>query len=84
MLPSLPALTDLSVCHPGTCWTLRMNSVTCKQTKCPVKFVTGWPARSAGKWVWLSGEQKRSRDSGVLFMQCKQEYLWRGNNKCKV
>lgn len=80
----LPALTALSVYHPGICWTLRMNSVTCKQTKCPAKYVTGWRVRLAGKWVWSSEEQKRSRDSGVLSTQCKQAYLWRGNKKFRV
>lgn len=68
-------LTDVSVCREGVFWTPRMSSVTCRQSRCPVRYVTGWPVPSAGRWVWRGVVLRRSQDFGALSMQCKLVYL---------
>lgn len=80
---------SIGVCLPfcflillGVYWTQKMNSVISSLTLCPQRSVTGWLLPSHGKWGWCSKGLRKSPGSGVLSMQCKLGYLWKGKVSC--
>lgn len=66
----------------GVYWTQKMNSVISSLTLCPQKSVTGWLLPSHGKWGWCLKGLRKNPGSGVLSMQCKLGYLWKGEVLC--
>ena len=66
----------------GVYWTQKMSSVTSSPTLCPQRSGTGWLLPSRGKWGWCWKGQRKNPGSGVLSMQYKLGYLWKGKGAC--